>query len=603
MKINNIQKVTFLVSISVLLFVGCAKIVAPTGGPKDEQHPLIVDSKPPSHTVNFDNEQINITFDEFIQLKDLKQNLIISPLIDEDPMIRVKGKTLNIKFLSELEDSTTYNIYFGNAVQDYNEGNPIENFQYVLSTGEYIDSLSIEGTILNAFNLLPEQDVFVMLYREHDDSIPIKSIPDYISKTDEEGYFRINNIGHNKYKLFCLQDANRNYLFDKPSEDIAYIDSLVQFNLSIHEHTDTIYNSDSLISRHSRLIDTIIYKKHSFYSTPNFTLRLFNENKKVQYLASYNRDIKQKLIFLFNKPIKDSIKLTLLDTVINNKWYIQEKNLTNDTIFYWITDSSLYNKEDFSVKLDYQKEDSNMIYHWFSDTLTMQYFAETGRGRRNKENPDTLLKYSHNVNGRKAFDLNKIITFNFEKPIEKIDQSKITLYQVIDSLEIPVNYSLDADTFFFRKYHLNSNWAEDTIYKLEILPYAFHDLYGTSNDTSIIKFKTQKFNHYGKLLADIVGIDSSFQLICQLILPAKEEEKILSEKIIQKDQIIEFPYLSPKEYIFKVIIDKNFNGEWDTGDYLKHIQPEEVLYYDNEIKVRSNWDIEINFDVNKGLKE
>ena len=611
MKINNIQKVILLTLISTFLLVSCAKIVAPTGGPKDEQHPLIVESNPPSHSVNFDKEQIKISFDEFIQIKDLKQNLIISPPIEEDPLIQEKGKTLSIKFLSELKDSTTYNIYFGNSVQDYNEGNPIENFQYVLSTGEFIDSLSIEGIVLNSFNLLPEEDVYVMLYNEYEDSIPIKRIPDYISKTNEEGHFRINNISHNKYKLFCLRDANRNYLFDKPGEDIAYIDSLIQFELIIEEKFDTIYQQDTLIheiendsiEEPQRTIDTIIYDKQIFYPVHNFILRLFNENKKVQYLASYNRDVKQKIVFLFNKPIKDSLTLTLLDTVVYNDWYIQETNLTNDTIFYWITDSLLYNKEELSVKLEYFKEDSNMVYQWVSDTLKLQHFAKKERGSKNDVNPDTLIKYSHNLSN-KPFDLNRKISFDFEKPILPIDTTKISLYQVIDSLEIPVNYSIQQDTFFLRKHHLSpTKWAEDTIYKLEIMPEAFTDIYGLANDTSIIEFKTQEFEYYGKLLVDITGIDSSYQLICQLILPEKEEENVLKEKIITANQMIEFPFLEPKEYIFKVILDKNFNDQWDPGNYLKHIQPEEVLYYDSEIKIRSNWDMEINFDVNKGLKE
>ncbi|MCK5170734.1 MAG: Ig-like domain-containing protein, partial [Bacteroidales bacterium] len=246
MKIDSILKVICLLLISAMFFSGCAKIVAPTGGPKDEEHPLIVEIDPPDKTVNFDSKKISITFNEFIQLKDLNNNLIISPPVEEKPDIKVKGKALVIEFAEELKDSTTYNIYFGNSVQDYNEGNPIENFQYVLSTGSYIDSLSIKGQVINSFNLLPEEGVFVMLYKDSEDSVPIKQIPDYISKTNEEGYFRINNIRENQYKLFCLRDLNKNYLFDLPSEEIAYTDSLIQFELVTHIHVDTIYKADSI---------------------------------------------------------------------------------------------------------------------------------------------------------------------------------------------------------------------------------------------------------------------------------------------------------------------------------------------------------------------
>ena len=141
--------------------MGCAQVVTPTGGSKDSEPPVIKLSKPENFSTNFKNKNVSITFDEYIQLKDLNKSLIISPPMEEKPMIRVKGKTLNINFDSFLKDSTTYNLYFGNALQDFNEGNPYLNFQYVFSTGSYIDSLSIKGKILNAFDLVSVEDVFV----------------------------------------------------------------------------------------------------------------------------------------------------------------------------------------------------------------------------------------------------------------------------------------------------------------------------------------------------------------------------------------------------------------------------------------------------------
>lgn len=604
MKINSKQKVIALIS-GMIIFAACAKIVTPTGGPKDEQHPLIVKSVPPNHTINFDEEQVNITFDEFIQLKELSQNLIISPPVDEKPMIRVKGKTLNIKFLEDLKDSTTYNIYFGNSLQDYNEGNPIENFQYVLSTGDFIDSLSVEGIILNSFNLLPEEDVFVMLYNEYEDSIPLKRIPDFITKTNEDGYFRINNIRHNNYKLFCLRDANRNYLFDKTTEEIAFIDTLVKFNLITEQHIDTIYKIDTVDHLNNHLmntvkeVDTILYTSHDFYPIQYYTMMLFAENKKVQYLASYNRTIKPKFEFLFNKPIKDSLILSLADTLINNDWFIKENNETNDTIFYWLTDTSIYNKENIKVVLEYQKEDSNLVYQWFKDTLDLKYYEQITKGE--KKETESFLNFKNNIGSRKNLDLNKNIKFTFESPLDYFDLNYIDLYKIVDTLEVEQSYRLYRDSLELRDYNLTLDWAEDTSYILKIYPGAFTDIYGNENDTTMLDFKVRSLDYYGKILANIAGIDSSFQIIAQLILPGKDKENIISQEIIKKDQIIEFPFLHPKEYIFKVVLDRNFNGKWDTGDYLKHIQPEEVLYYENKIKVRSNWDHEINLNVNKGL--
>ena len=189
MKVKNIQTALILL-LSTLFLSQCAKIVAPTGGPKDEDHPLIVKIEPPFNTINFNNKKIEITFNEFIQLKDLSSNLVVSPPLEEKPEIKVKGKTLVIELLGELQDSTTYNIYFGNSVQDYNEGNPIEHFEYVFSTGDFIDSLSIKGQVVNSYNLLPEEGVFVMLYKDYEDSVPMKQLPVHISKTNKEGFLK-----------------------------------------------------------------------------------------------------------------------------------------------------------------------------------------------------------------------------------------------------------------------------------------------------------------------------------------------------------------------------------------------------------------------------
>lgn len=642
MKINSIPKVIYYLLFIVVLYSGCAKIVAPTGGPKDEQQPLIVKIDPPDYTVNFDSKEISITFDEYIQLRDLNSNLIISPPVEKNPDIKNKGKTLHIKFEEDLRDSTTYNIYFGNSVQDFNEGNPIENFQYVLSTGAYIDSLSIEGQVLNSFNSLPEEGVFVMLYLEHDDSIPLKEIPVYISKTNTNGFFRINNIRNEKFKLFCLRDLNKNYLFDIVDENIAFIDSLVSFELITETTIDTIFkldtsiidsvkymqdsviidsievdaitveevntedsikiNVDSLITKPIKEIDSIIVESHSYFPIKNYILRLFTEEREVQYLVKNNRGTKQKIEIVFNKAIKDSVVLSMRDTVMEKEWYIKETNLRNDSLIYWLTDSSIYNKETIPLLLTYEKEDSNLVYQWNTDTLKMKYIEieqSKQQKRKNTETADTSLKYNLNIKSRGTMDLNSNLNFVFETPLQYFDTTKIDLYAVIDSIEIPVNYNFVKDSTKLREYSMVVDWSEDTIYRMEIYPKAFSDIYETVNDTNIIEFATQKLDYYGKILTDITGIDSSFQVICQLILPGNEEETIYKEKIIQSDQILEYDFLPPKEFIFKVIIDKNFNGKWDTGDYLKHIQPEEVLYHKDKIVVRSNWDIEINFNMNK----
>ena len=593
------------ISLIVVFFAGCAKIVTPTGGPKDVQHPLIKEINPVNYSTNFNSKIVKIEFDEFIQLKDLKQNLIISPLMDTQPDIRVKGKSLHIKFEESLDDSTTYNMYFGNSLQDYNEGNPIDNFQYVFSTGEKIDSMSVQGIVLNSFNLLPEKDVFVMLYNSDYDSIPYKEIPNYISKTNEEGVFRINNIKMGAFKIFCLRDLNKNYLFDMPDEDIAFTDTLIHFDLVYQEYLDTIYLTDSLVFNEDLKIsnispiDTIISSIDTLYSIPDLTLLLFNENKAVQYLANSKRDFKQKIEIMFNKPIKDSIIFELRDTMIDTEWYIKESSLNNDTVFYWVTDSIIYKKEYINATLSYQKEDSDLVYQWYTDSLSFRFYEKENGRKKKGEEVKTSIKTNLSVKNRGSLDLHKNIVISFDQPLLGVDNSKIFLFNVVDSVDYMLDFKVNKVDDKLRVYEVESIFPEDSTFRLELYPGAFTDISNNTNDTSIVQFKVRKLDSYGKLMANIEGVDSTFQAIAQVILPGKEDEKVLREKIIDKDQTIEFELLEPKEYVFKVILDKNKNGKWDVGEYLKHKLPEEVLYYEKEIKLRANWDFEIKLNLKK----
>ncbi len=288
------QKIFGFVWIAVLIFLHqCAHVVAPSGGPKDETPPQIIESSPPLQATNFKAGKITIEFDEYIQLKDMNSNLLVSPPMEEEPEIMVKGKTLHIELLSDLQDSTTYNIFMGDAVCDYNEANPISNFQYVFSTGEYIDSMVVEGKVLSAFNLRPIEDVKVMLYREMDDSIPYKEIPQYIASTDEEGRFRINNIRKDEYRMFALEDQNSNYLFDIPNERIAFLDSLVNFSMQEIIVNDTVFatvpvdSSGIMVERtDSSTVDTVITTSYTGFPINDYYLLMFEEVVNNQYLKT-----------------------------------------------------------------------------------------------------------------------------------------------------------------------------------------------------------------------------------------------------------------------------------------------------------------------------
>jgi len=603
------KKSTLLYIGIVLLVMSCAKIVTPTGGPKDVTPPEIKSSLPENYSTRFKTNEVKITFDEFIQLKDINKSLIISPPLSEKPIIRVKGKTLIIRFETELNDSTTYNIYFGEALQDFNEGNPYKNFQYVLSTGDFIDSLAITGKVLNSFNLTPVEGVYVMLYSDLADSVPYKQIPEYLSKTDKNGVYRINNIRKDTYKVFALKDGNNNYRFDVNSEEIGFNDTLITFMMESVTKTDTLFkNSNNSINQSEinndlkkkssllKVIDTIITYTVIEYPVKNYTLLLFTEDYEPQYLKNTKRDEVYKLDLIFNKPVKDSLILNFLDNP--KARFIEEFNAQKDTFIYWLRDTVDYNKPEFSCTVSYQKLDSTKQYIWKTDTLKMRYIEnKKPKKEEQKEEEKTKLNISMNLKDRSTFDLNKQILLTSNTPIENIDTTKISLYSILDSVETIIPIVLEPGKKNLREFLLLNNYEENTTYRLEIYPSAFNDIYGNQNDTIITNFKIQKLDFYGKLLVNIKGLNTEENIIVQLITAGKKGEESITKKQINKDQVVEFAFLPPKEFMVKLVFDKNDNGKWDTGNYLTQVQPEPVIYYEKAVNIRSNWDVEISIDL------
>ncbi|MFO7977675.1 MAG: Ig-like domain-containing protein, partial [Bacteroidales bacterium] len=220
-----------LVIIALLLVLGlfsCANPVAPTGGPVDEEPPQVVRSTPENYATNFQGGQVRIYFDEYVQLRDINNKLLISPPLETMPEIRLRGRSIIMNIEEELRPNTTYNFFFGDAIVDITENNPMLNFQFVVATGDFVDSLSVMGQVLDAFTLAPmEEGTYVMLYDEYYDSIPYKEKPVYLSKTNAEGDFWIHNMREGEFKVFALQDLNSNFIYDLPEERIAFLDSLV----------------------------------------------------------------------------------------------------------------------------------------------------------------------------------------------------------------------------------------------------------------------------------------------------------------------------------------------------------------------------------------
>jgi len=559
----------------LLLISSCAQIVAPGGGARDKTSPKVLRYSPDSGQLNFHAKYIQLDFDEYIQLKDLNNQLIISPPFEKAPEIKVKNKSLTIDLSKEtLLPNTTYSINFGNALQDNNENNPLENFKYIFSTGSYIDSLSIKGKVQTAFDHTSEKGVLVMLYSDTDDSAIYKKQPDYFGKTKQDGTFGINNIRPGKFKIYALKDANSDFKYSGDAESIGFVEGTVDPS-----------------EKKEILIET------------------FTENPKKVFLKKYNQGSYGKIMLYMNTGA-DSIRVKNIG-VISPENELIDYSRNRDTVTYWVKN---YDKDSLKLQIT---NDTTII-----DTVEFKMIKKEDalKARKNA----LKLSLMNNFNGNQAFDLNAGLQLVFNNPIASINKDNAILLNEdsipVKNLELntellpattvniitwdsakafpdpkkPGTYTVTAIRSPFR------NLKESTKYHLLILPGTFTDIFGLTNDSIKIDFKTREQKFYGTLRLKVATPEMKGKYIVQLM---DEKENLIRQRSIDKTEIMDFEYLYPNKYKVKIIYDENGNGKWDSGNFLQHVQPEKTVYNMELITIRSNWDADIEWNLVEPVKK
>lgn len=542
----------------ILLFValvfafGCAQQVGPTGGPKDTAPPKIVESEPENFSTGFKGNNIIIRFDEFVQLKDLNSKLIISPPLKENPVFRIRGKALEISFEDTLYPNTTYNFQFGDGIVDINESNILDSNRFVFSTGDKLDSLFIYGKVKNAFDLKPEKKVLVMLYREFEDSLPYKSRPIYFAKTTDDGSFRIQYLREGQYKMFALKDGNSNYLYDLPEEAIGYNEAPLSAG-------DTVESE----------------------------VMFFKEDQLKQMLVRGYAEHFGKIVFVFAKAA-EKVKIVLLNHPTDKSWYVGELTPGKDSLVYWLTHA----KDMDTLKLQVWDDKEIM------DTVEIILPQKEEKGIKKLKSlqpsfPEKLI-LSTNVRGGQAFDLFSPLIIEAQNPVAVYTVENIFLVEKKDTIK----FTIASADLSKRKYRVEYKWKENTDYTLFIPPAAFTDIYGLPNDSLNISFKTRKTEEYGTIILKIKNEDITpgIQYIVQLM---DKSENIIQEKILQRGSELKFEKVLVSSYKLKMIFDRNKNGKWDTGNYLKKIQPEKVIYYSDKVELKPKFDLDIEWKLGK----
>lgn len=570
----------------------CASVGRPDGGPYDETPPRFIGSTPTANALNNTRTRIVLEFDEFIKLEKPNEKVVISPPQLKQPEIKPAGRRITINILDSLLPNTTYTIDFADAIVDNNEGNPLGDFSFVFSTGDVIDSMRVSGTVLEASNLEPIKGMLVGLHSNLADSA-FTSLPfERVSRTDSRGKFTIRGIAPGTYRLYALIDNDQNYIFSQKSEAIAFLDSLVipHFDRRIRQDTTWI---DSLT------IDTIIERDYTHYLPDDLIMRSFKEESVIQYLIRSERlqPFKFSLFFANKADTLPTVRGLNFD---ERDAFIIEHSQRNDTIHYWIRDSLIYKLDTLKLGLDYLYTDTLNQLVPRTDTLKLSMRRSRGgnqekeqekeRKRRKKDDeediPEPTVFLKSNVNVPSAMDVYGSVTLSFEEPIAHYNLEAIHLKQKVDTVFQEIPFEFEQDSIALSRFYVYTEWEPQGEYEFSLDSIAFTGIYGLHTDKVTQTFKVRSLDEYSKIFFNISGLDG----------PAFVELLDAQDKVIRKITVVnnqaDFYFLMPGKYSARLIVDRNQNGVWDTGNYEEKLQPEEVYYFPKILETKALWDFE-----------
>jgi uncharacterized protein (DUF2141 family) len=524
-----------------ILFFSCATPTTPTGGPRDENPPVIDTAlSTPNLQTKFLKQDISLTFNEWVMLEDVFNQVIISPPLQYKPEIYIKKKSVIIAWddRETLRENVTYTFNFGESVKDLTEKNPAEKLRFVFSTGDFIDSLTLSGKVIDATDGKPLEKIRVMLYASKEDSVVRTQKPLYLSITDKDGRFTMENLRSDTFSLFALEDVNFNYKFDLANERIGFPDSLLFL-------TNTL--SDSLVLQ--------VFQEKPFVRLNSTDLKtyglvkaLFNQSPENILLSTDSLAPK-----LYRESIKDTLKLWYNPALIKNPWQIILQSGINSF-----------------------------------DTLKFNVSASTQNlGNLSLENtPESGIS-------RPVIKPGEPIPIFLSRPVFSADASKII--QIKDSISLSDTLYFEQDTVNPRKISLYGRWQEGNSYKLNMPPGTIQDIYGRTTDSLKFTVSIGKTEDYGNLAVKFSALDSTIDYVIQIV---DDSQRLFYENHIhgKRPENFSLKLLQPGKYTLKVIKDENNNGIWDTGNLLNHRQPEKIALIPIE-EIKANWDVETSVDL------
>lgn len=521
---------------SLFLLDACANPTAPTGGPRDERPPQLDSTRStPNFQTNFDQSYFELTFDEWVVLEDVREQVVVSPPLDFEVKLKKKTVRFEVREGDSLRANTTYTVNFGEAVQDLTEGNPAENLRFVFSTGDVLDSLRLTGQLYDVVTREAVEDAYFMLYDNLSDTVVTTERPYYFGRTDESGQFTIENLRAGTFKGFALKaGAVSGYLYTNSGEQIGFPDTLLEIRPG---------------------------------EQASLELAMFVEEKPLRFFNTITDQYGQSKL-LFNQSPPEDLELRRPDS-LDFAYFNSETS--RDTLMVWY---DLPASQPWSLIL---ARDTSLLDTANTPALNKEAFLANSRLRRKGGSSTATKKLAPGA----------AIQLEWNHPLATIDTSRIALYK--DSIRVPLG-GAEVDSLAFREMRITATFQQDSVYQLLIFPGAVSDIYGISNqDTVEANYRIGILEDYGNLIINVTDLDSTLHYRGEL----RQGDQLIDTFYMaeQSDFRYEKRPLPPKKYTIRLIEDRNQNRKWDTGDYLNRRQPEPI--YTKELEqLRANWDLD-----------
>lgn len=540
-----------IVCLAVLLASCANRGIGPQGGPKDTIPPKPLAAVPEAGTLHFAGNQIEITFDEYIQLNNVQANLLMSPPQQNPPELKARGKKLVIRFVDDLHDSTTYTLDFGDAICDYREKTPLHGYSYYFSTGDEIDTLVYTGRVYDAATLNPMSGILVGIHRDTTDTAFTRLPFMRIAKTDSAGYFRIGNIHAGSYRIYAVDDISRDYRLT-PGESCAF-------------GTEPIsVPADSGVTG---------------------SLLLFKESQQKLYLQRAERKQQHAIQLQFSAPSDSVPQIEPIGDSLN---YYTQVSAHRDTVTLWLLDSASIKHDSIFLAMRYRRTDSLYRLEWFTDTVRAIWRAPkmTPKLIEQQERINRNRRLELRSNARKDFDVFDTLRLTCSTPIARIALDSIRLTERIDTVVRPIPFTIADHDSITHELRFLAELQPGGNYELLLDSGALHDVYGITHIKASYGLLVKKLSDYSTLRVKLNPFLSNARI---QVLNSKD---IILRELPAAEEGALFEHLKPDTYYLRLYIDENEDGQWTNGDWSKKRQPEPIYYFPEKVQTKSNWDFE-----------